>query len=185
MGMWRDLVGAVKCTSDVYVHTMYTCTHSFRGNYRCRFLSARWGAGLVEGLDAPLPIRRFALRVSSYPLFRRLPALLLCGVFRSVVVLLPKFGDVHPGRSCRLRKPGDEYVKSVARTGGNRKAKGGGGSAEDGGGDGEGWSMFDWGDGGGGGDEDYGYDDPDEEGRWATSGRFWRDEDDDKSRMDL
>eukprot|EP00903_Cladosiphon_okamuranus_P020403 g18723.t1 len=109
-----------------------------------------------------------------------------------------KFGDVHPGRSCRLRKPGDEYTKSLARTGGNGKTKGGvsgssgrgdSSSAEDGdgGGGGEGWSMFDWGDAGGGdGGEDYGDGDSDE-GGWATIGRVWRDgdEDDEKGRMDL
>eukprot|EP00752_Nemacystus_decipiens_P006272 g5656.t1 len=104
-----------------------------------------------------------------------------------------KFGDVHLGRTCRLRKPGDEYTKGLTRTGGNSKAEGGGGgsgsgSTDDGGVGGEGWSMFDWADGGsgGGGNEDYGYDGSDE-GSWAMKGMFWRDDDDDdeKGRTDL
>ncbi|CAN0258269.1 unnamed protein product, partial [Hapterophycus canaliculatus] len=63
-----------------------------------------------------------------------------------------KFGDVHPGRSCRLRDSGGNAKELARTTGGDGKEAGSSGGSGDGnaGGGGEGWSMFDWGDGGGG-----------------------------------
>lgn len=94
---------------------------------------------------------------------------------------LVQFGDVHPGRSCRLRKPGDdyEYTKSLTRTSGSGGGGGFGGSGRSGSEDGgqEGWSLFGWGD-----EEEY---DASDDGPWATKGRVWRDEDDDNARFDL
>ncbi|CAM9291134.1 unnamed protein product [Scytosiphon promiscuus] len=98
-----------------------------------------------------------------------------------------KFGDVHPGRSCRLRESG-ESEKGLERTSGSDgKAIDAGGSGSSsgssGGEEGEGWSMFDWGDGKGSSsmgdvsEEDF-YDEWDDSGAWATKGRFWRDSDD-------
>ncbi|CAM9208874.1 unnamed protein product [Ectocarpus sp. 6 AP-2014] len=73
-----------------------------------------------------------------------------------------KFGDVHPGRSCRLR---DKSGTSVARIGGNGRAgDDDGGYGEDGG---ERWSVFDWGDGSGGSSNDD-FDD-DSDGGWRDS----------------
>lgn len=100
-----------------------------------------------------------------------------------VFFLLVQFGDVHPGRSCRLRKPDDEYdySKSLARASGHSSSKGaiGGGVGEaeaEGQGDGwgaEGWSLFDWADGTGtrGYEDDEEYDDSDDGGAWATPSR--------------
>lgn len=106
--------------------------------------------------------------------------LLLLGILFVYFSCFVQFGDVHPGRSCRLRKPGDEYedTRGLARTSSSGKAtEGGGGFGSSSGDDGgqEGWSMFGW------GDEDDGSDD----GPWATKGRLWRDEDDDKARSEL
>lgn len=83
----------------------------------------------------------------------------------------PQFGDVHPGRSCRLR---DESGTSVARIGGNGRADDeDGGYGED---SGERWSMFDWGDGSGSSSND----DFDED-----SDGGWRDRDNGNAPTDL
>lgn len=100
---------------------------------------------------------------------------LVCSPRRSCVFHY-KFGDVHPGRSCRRRHTG--VVKAgKGGTSTTSSSSGGGGDGGGGGSDRGGrWSMFDGGDKSGRGGDDEDDDDYDEDDR---GGGFFQYEDDD------